>query len=451
MREVQQQNKLLLENTLGTCSTCRKIVSANIMEIDGKIFLEKNCCEEERGLLENDASFYKDVYLPFRRDVDYINAGMNRNDPELAMRLLQDAPTLVFYITTSCKLDCPICYLKFLPSGSILNDSRFNYSIEKIESLLKMFKGKYIAINGGEPTSREDLPEIIKLAKKYKNKVSIATHGLRFVDKDYAKLIKESEVDNICFSFDGFDDKTFEELRGRNLLKYKLMALRNLKDVHANVWLYMTIKKGLNERDIGPMIKFAAHNKDFIKGIAFNLLEREDRLFEGRLTPSDIYKIIDQDIGIKVEHFKEEKKFRFFLYDLMKKILGKRARTMFSYIKDDVFYLDVSDKKLEPLITIEEYKKYNGILEKSLNQKSGLKAVFTLLKNIKTFVNKRTMKLFIPFMLSGFSFVNASIRLNSTNHIMRIKVNNMITARTQDLNRKEKLESFGIGHLADPT
>lgn len=448
MKKLPQQQKLLLENTLGPCPTCGTIVPAKIIESDGKVFLEKECCGKETLLLENDASFYKDVYLPFRWDTKFIRVGMNRHSPEVCLKLLEETPVICFYITTHCNLDCPVCYLKLNSNRNFLNDKRFHHSINKIESFLKMFRKKYIAINGGEPTIREDLPEIIKIAKKYRHRVGVVTNGLRFSDKDYAKLIKDSGTDYICFSFDGFDDEIYKELRGAKLLKYKLKALGNLRDVGANVWLYMTVKKGLNESDIKPIIKFAAQN-DFIKGITFSLLEKESD-FTNRLTPSDIYKIIERDVGITVEHFKEEKKFRFLLFNLMEKIFGKNARKKFSYIKSDAFILDVSDENIKPFLTVDEYKEYNSAIKKSLDEKTNLKTVLSLIKNMRTFLNKKAMKILIPIIFSGGSIMDASIKKNSTNQFLSIKVANIIMEASEDIKRRAPIEAFGIGRLETP-
>ena len=80
---------------------------------------------------------------------------------------LQTACCVLIDITDRCNQHCPYC---FAGSGKCADSSRES-SLEEIESkydlLLRLGEERpfNIQLSGGEPTVRDDLPEIIRLAK----------------------------------------------------------------------------------------------------------------------------------------------------------------------------------------------------------------------------------------------------------------------------------------------
>ena len=69
-----------------------------------------------------------------------------------------------------------------------------------------------VQLFGGEPTVRDDLFEIIALARKYGLKPHVTTNGLRLADEEYCKKICEARV-GMRFAFDGFSPDIYEKLR----------------------------------------------------------------------------------------------------------------------------------------------------------------------------------------------------------------------------------------------
>ena len=75
-----------------------------------------------------------------------------------------------------------------------------------------------IQLSGGEPTVREDLPEIIRLARSYGfGFVQINTNGLRLSeDPAYARQLREAGLSSVFLQFDGTRDEIYRKLRGRD-------------------------------------------------------------------------------------------------------------------------------------------------------------------------------------------------------------------------------------------
>jgi MoaA/NifB/PqqE/SkfB family radical SAM enzyme len=107
----------------------------------------------------------------------------------------------------------------------------FDLSIDEIKSVLrKVGKGKRIVLMGGEPTIREDLPEIIKLIRKSGNYPILYTNGLKLADISYVKKLKKAGLKQVIITLDGFDPKVTETLRGnKNEYLLKILALKNLE------------------------------------------------------------------------------------------------------------------------------------------------------------------------------------------------------------------------------
>ena len=100
-----------------------------------------------------------------------------------------------------CNEDCAFCVV----NGD--NHDKFGLiSLNETRRIIKSFVingGKEIYITGGEPTLRNDLPEIIKFAQQFNalRSISIITNGVRLADKKYLRnLIKSDRNNKISFS-----------------------------------------------------------------------------------------------------------------------------------------------------------------------------------------------------------------------------------------------------------
>ena len=83
-----------------------------------------------------------------------------------------------------------------------------------------------LQLSGGEPTLREDLPELVRYAKEAGcSCVQVNTNGIRLAeDPSYAAALAEAGLDIVFLQFDGTRDEIYKVLRGRPLLQTKLRA-----------------------------------------------------------------------------------------------------------------------------------------------------------------------------------------------------------------------------------
>jgi sulfatase maturation enzyme AslB (radical SAM superfamily) len=351
------KQKQLLGKTLSICPKCLRMTEANIVEEDNKIYLIKDCCEHTKYLLENDANFYKNFYLPFTCYIsEKINVGEFYLDAYLKKVKTSACPNV--YITNRCNMDCPICFTK--------NFEKEDISLEDFEVLLKLYKGKTISLSGGEPTCHPQFFEILKLAKKYKKDVWVLTNGLKFADYKFCMKIKKY-VSRVCISFDGWNPDIYYEYRGDDsVLKLKLKALQNLKELKIPTNLFVVVGKE-NLKEVADIIYFSASKKNkFIKDL-WLICKYPD----SDVRSSDIAKEICKAFDIPLKYFYELKRLKwnvwkvFFRFKLNKEYVD----TDMLY---DIMFFRILNPSIEIMYNLEYLSSLNQKLESLLKDKTSL-------------------------------------------------------------------------------
>ncbi|MEM4643506.1 MAG: radical SAM protein, partial [Candidatus Bathyarchaeia archaeon] len=111
-------------------------------------------------------------------------------------------------------------------------------------------------------------------------------NGLKIVEDPYlAAKLKKSGLNIVYLQFDGFNDEMYEKLRGRRLLEEKLKVIEECRKYDIEVILVPTLIKGMNDKEIGRIIRFAAENSDIIRGVVFQPIA-----YTGRATNGFIHK-----------------------------------------------------------------------------------------------------------------------------------------------------------------
>ena len=178
-------------------------------------------------------------------------------------------------VTDRCNLNCPICFrrLKNVDQDEVSNDLDFSEIIERLERLKRERPNidPTVALTGGEPTLRDDLPDLIaKIHTMGFKRTEVMTNGIRLAkDVGYVKDLRRAGVSQIGLQFDGFNDKAYLLMRGKELAETKRRALDNLKSARQATILAACIMKGINDGEIGSIIDFAIHNKDFVEHVNF--------------------------------------------------------------------------------------------------------------------------------------------------------------------------------------
>ena len=112
--------------------------------------------------------------------------------------------------------------------------------------------------------------------------------------------MKEAGLNTVYLSFEGVTPEPYIKNKGRNLLPDKLQAIENCRKAGLGVVLVPTLVKGINDEEVGEIIKFAFDNNDIIYGVNFQPVSFAGRtpsehVEDQRITIPDFVDIIDKE------------------------------------------------------------------------------------------------------------------------------------------------------------
>lgn len=159
-----------------------------------------------------------------------------------------------------------------------------------------------VQLSGGEPTMREDLPEIIAAARAAGfTFVQLNTNGLRLASHPgYADELRSAGLASVFLQFDGITDNTYEALRGRPLAAQKLQALDRCAQAGLAVVLVPTVVPGINDHEIGSLVRLAAQWPGTVRGLHFQPVSYFGRYKAGdrrRLTLPEVLRALEEQTG----------------------------------------------------------------------------------------------------------------------------------------------------------
>ena len=280
-----------LHETESLCPVCLKKIPARYERIDGKAYMLKACPEhgEFRVLFWNDADMYEKwlsqgVRAPATPSRPPEKLGCPR-DCGLCAGHRSGTCTAILEITYRCNMRCNICFADS-------NAERFDPGLEQIERMYRAALGSNrfcsVQLSGGEPTVRDDLPEIVRLGKQLGvMHLQINTNGIRIAeDVDYLRALKEAGADLIYLQFDGVDDGIYRAIRGQDMLDIKKKAIANCEAAGLGVLLVPVVIPGLNLDKLGDIIRFAKAHIPTVKGVHFQPVSYFGR-FPGNTPPDE--------------------------------------------------------------------------------------------------------------------------------------------------------------------
>jgi hypothetical protein len=135
--------------------------------------------------------------------------------------------------------------------------------------------------------------------------IQAATNGIRFAkEPGFAERAAEAGLNAAYLQFDGIGDEVYRKTRGvKGLWEIKLKALEAFRRAGIRVTLVPTMARGVNDHQIGDMLKFAVRNMDVIVGfapqpVAFTgRIDQAERLSR-RYTSADVALDIERQTGL---------------------------------------------------------------------------------------------------------------------------------------------------------
>jgi len=174
----------------------------------------------------------------------------------------------VVEVTQDCNLSCSYCFAGSGPGGK-------QRAFEDVVALLEVIKDEAgtrpIQFSGGEPTVRDDLPELVERAGEMGfDHVQVNTNGVRIANESgYAGRLADAGVAALYLQFDGLTAETYEQLREVDLLEEKHDAIEACREAGVPVVLVPTVVPGVNDDELGDIVRFGLDNADIVESINF--------------------------------------------------------------------------------------------------------------------------------------------------------------------------------------
>jgi len=265
----------IIGETLSLCPECLSRIPAKRVSNGGNVYLEKTCPEHGsfktliwRG---NGAS-----YLEWGRNSQaavppfgYITGITNGcpYDCGLCPGHKANACTMVIEVTQGCNMECPVCFAGSNQSNGGEPDMA---TIKQMyETVLQVTGTPTIQLSGGEPTIRDDLPQIVSIGKQMGfHHIMINTNGVRIArEPAYLRRLVDAGAGTIFLQFDGITDEVYQYTRGTNLFDLKVRAIENCAKAGIGVVLVPTVKPGVNDHELGAIIQFAKRWVPTVRGV----------------------------------------------------------------------------------------------------------------------------------------------------------------------------------------
>ncbi|HXT59192.1 MAG TPA: radical SAM protein [Pirellulales bacterium] len=300
---MQLRDHVFLGMTQSLCPECLALVPAKIIARQGRVYFRKRCpthgvredfvCSDVRQYDRMEFSLQGKVPAQFGTEPDRgcpFDCGLcTEHEQHTCVGLVE--------ITSSCNLNCPMCYAGSGPGGKHLSFDECRAAIDRLVEVEG--RPEVLQLSGGEPTIHPEFLRILQYGCRQPiDLVMINTNGLRFAHDPelVAAVAGLRQRLEIYFQFDGFKDETSRRLRGESLVETKLKALEALGRAGLRVILVCTLQTGVNDDEIGAIVKFGLE-RPWITGVSFQPATYSGRhvlpeTLERRITFPDVVRAI---------------------------------------------------------------------------------------------------------------------------------------------------------------
>jgi hypothetical protein len=255
----------------------------------------KRCPEHgsERVLVADDIEYYRrcrEVFLKPPEMPNRFNTPIHWGCPYdcgLCPDHEQHSCLTLVEVTDFCNLRCPICYASSGPERKQHRD------LSVIEGMLDAIvanerRPDVVQISGGEPTLHPDFFRILDAARQRPiQHLMVNTNGTRIAsDPEFAaRLARYMPGFEIYLQFDSLEEQPLRQLRGLDLRNVRRAALARLNELEISTTLVVTVKRGLNDSDLGRIIEYAV-SQPCVRGVVFQPVQAAGRI-EGFNPASD--------------------------------------------------------------------------------------------------------------------------------------------------------------------
>src|SRR3954465_12407283 len=296
--------KILLNQPVGE-------IKAKIIERDGRILMVRECSihGQFEDLMSIDPAFSKHLEDVFPgRDIRAHN-DEKRHDHGTSTLTHGRGSGPTIDLTNRFNMMCDPCFMDANQVGFV-----HELSWEDIKQLLdnaisiKPRRQMSVQFSGGEPTLSPYFLDAVRYARKVGyNSVQAATNGIEFAkSKEFCRQAAEAGLRFVYLQFDGIGNDANSHRQIGNLFDVKMRAINNLHEAGVEIVLVTTLVNGINNDQVGSIIRFALDNPKKIAFLSFQPVSftgrdeeiTEQRRLQQRYTLSHLAHDVKDQVGI---------------------------------------------------------------------------------------------------------------------------------------------------------
>lgn len=311
-----------IRETSSVCPVCLKNLPAELIRYEGQkgVYLQKNCPEHGEFTVPvwKDRIFFEE-WTANENPLTEEERDHCSGDCITCQKHLQGTCCVLLEVTERCNLHCRFCFAN--GGESVASDPSYDTICGWIDDITKKAGKPLLQFSGGEPTLRDDLPDLVRYAKHAGcSFTQLNTNGIRLSeDEAYVKALAEAGLDIVFLQFDGTEPKIYEELRinrskktglfenqkeeenlsicsaqkeienpcfsepeddfdafglnrytqGQELFEKKIRAILLCGKYGIGVTLVPTLVRGVNTHNLGEILRLAVQLSPAVKGIHF--------------------------------------------------------------------------------------------------------------------------------------------------------------------------------------
>jgi radical SAM protein with 4Fe4S-binding SPASM domain len=176
-------------------------------------------------------------------------------------------------LTFRCQNDCVHCYAGGPHETPELNTAQWKQVIDRLSDI-GIFT---VTLTGGEPTLREDLPELLQYGQNKGMVTGLITNGRKLEDKAYVKNLEKAGLDFVQITLESHKPLVHDSMTGaKGSWKETLTGIRN--SVQSEI--YVSTNTTLSKQNAPTFLDTV----DFIKSLDVNAFGCNSLIYAGKAT-----------------------------------------------------------------------------------------------------------------------------------------------------------------------
>src|SRR6201989_843644 len=239
-------------------------IKATILERDGKILMVKDCPIHGHfeDVMAMDPAFFKHLEDVFPgRDIRAHNDEKLHTHGSSTVKHGRGS-VLTVDLTNRCNMMCDPCFMD-------ANQVGFVHELTWAE-IQKMLDDA-ITIKPRRQMSVQFSRDAVRYSRKVGyNSVQAASNGIEFAkSKEFCRQAQEAGLRYVYLQFDGIGNDANSHRQVGNLFDVKLRAINNLHEAGVEIVLVITLVNGVNNDQVGSVVRFALDNPKKIAFLSF--------------------------------------------------------------------------------------------------------------------------------------------------------------------------------------